>query len=271
MAAHLIMSTSITCHADEKVVLITGAASGIGLAIGKHLSALGHVVYLTDVNSSAIDKAAAHLTKEGLAVYPVALDVTDESAISNVIARIRQEQNRLDILINNAGMQHVAQLENFPGDKWKQLIDVMLSGPALLVKAALPMMRQEDFGRIVNIGSIHSLVASPYKSAYIAAKHGLLGFSKTIALETADQNITINTLCPSYVKTPLVDQQIVDQARENNIPEEQVINDIMLAPMPKKSFIELEEICGAVDFLISDSARNMTGQQLVLDGGWTCR
>ena len=181
------------------------------------------------------------------------------------------KNHQIDILINNAGMQHVAPLESFPGDTWKRLIDIMLSGPALLVKATLPIMHQQNFGRIVNIGSIHSLIASPYKSAYVAAKHGLLGFAKTIALETADRNITINTICPSYVKTPLVDQQIASQARENNIPEEQVINEIMLAPMPKKNFIQLEEICSAVDYLISDGARNMTGQQMVLDGGWTCR
>lgn len=141
----------------------------------------------------------------------------------------------------------------------------------MLSRALLPMMRRHNFGRIINIGSIHSLVASPHKSAYVAAKHGLLGFSKVVALETAEQNITINTICPSYVKTPLVEQQIASQAKVHGISEEEVVNKIMLEPMPKKSFIEMDELSGAVNYLISDAARNMTGQELVLDGGWTIK
>ena len=165
----------------------------------------------------------------------------------------------------------MARLEEFPADKWKLLIDVLLTGPAMLTRALLPLMRQHNFGRIINIGSIHSLVASPYKSAYVTAKHGLLGFSKTIALETADQDITINTICPAYVKTPLVEKQITNQAVEHGISEQDVINNIMLEPMPKKSFISPEEICGTIDYLASPAARNMTGQTIVLDGAWTAR
>ena len=156
-------------------------------------------------------------------------------------------------------------------DRWRLINEVLLVGPALLTRIVLPLMREQNYGRIVNIGSIHSLVASANKSAYVAAKHGLLGFAKVVALETSDQDITINTLCPSYVKTPLIEMQIADQARHNGISEAEVIDQVMLAPMPKKSFIEMDELVGAVDFLLSPAANNMTGQQIVLDGGWTVR
>jgi len=147
----------------------------------------------------------------------------------------------------------------------------MLVGPALLTQAFLPAMRQANFGRIINLGSVHSLIASPYKSAYVAAKHGLLGFAKTLALETGDCNVTINTICPSYVKTPLVEQQIAAQAKENNISEADVVNKIMLEPMPKRAFIEMDELGATAAFLLSDAARNITAQTLVIDGGWTAR
>jgi 3-hydroxybutyrate dehydrogenase len=178
---------------------------------------------------------------------------------------------RVDVLINNAGLQHVSRLEEFPESKWDQLLDVMLKGPYLLTKALLPRMKQQGFGRIVNIGSIHGLVASPFKSAYVAAKHGLVGLSKTVALETADVDITMNTICPAYIRTPLVDKQIADQAKTHGISEDDVIKKIMLEPMPKKAFISIEEIAATVEFLISHNARNITGQTIVIDGGWTAR
>lgn len=176
-----------------------------------------------------------------------------------------------DVLINNAGLQHVAPLEEFPPAKWQQLIAVMLTGAAMLTRAALPAMRSAGYGRIVNIGSIHGLVASPYKSAYVAAKHGLIGFSKTVALETSDCDITINTVCPSYVRTPLVDAQIDSLARTHRLTREQVIEEIMLKPMPKRQFISLEELTGTVEFLLSSTARNITGQCITIDGGWTAQ
>ena len=178
---------------------------------------------------------------------------------------------RIDVLINNAGLQHVSPIEQFPEARWDTLIDVMLKGPFLLTQAVLPRMRQANFGRIVNIGSIHSLVASPYKSAYVAAKHGLLGLAKVVALEAGEADITINTICPAYIRTPLVDAQIAAQAKANGISEQEVIDKIMLAPMPKKSFITMEEVAGAIEFLIGAAARNVTGQTIVIDGGWTAR
>jgi 3-hydroxybutyrate dehydrogenase len=155
--------------------------------------------------------------------------------------------------------------------RWDYLIQVMLTGSARLVRALLPVMREHRFGRIVNVGSIHSLVASPNKSAYVAAKHGLLGLTKTIALETAGSDITINTICPSYVKTPLVDMQIADQARTRGIPEADVVREIMLKPMPKGVFIGIDELAGIALFLMSPAARNITGQAIVVDGGWTAQ
>jgi 3-hydroxybutyrate dehydrogenase len=177
----------------------------------------------------------------------------------------------LDVLINNAGLQHVAPLEEFPIARWDFLIQVMLTGVARVTRAALPGMRQRGFGRIVNIGSIHSLVASPYKSAYVAAKHGLVGFTRAIALETADTDITINTICPSYVKTPLVETQIAGQSRTRGIPEEAVVREVMLKPMPKGVFIGFDELAGITAFLASPTARNITGQTIVVDGGWTAQ
>jgi 3-hydroxybutyrate dehydrogenase len=255
----------------EKSALVTGAASGIGLAISTRLAQLGYSVVLSDTNFVAVQAAAEVLSKKGLDVLALELDVTSGKDINNAFEIIEAEWGRIDILVNNAGVQYVSRLEDFPSDRWKFLTEVLLVGPAMLTREVLPLMRRHNYGRIVNIGSIHSLVASPNKSAYVAAKHGLLGFSKVVALETASQDITINTICPSYVKTALVEMQIANQAKEHGISEEEVVDKIMLEPMPKKSFIEMDELLGALEFLIGPAARNMTGQQIVLDGGWTVR
>lgn len=209
------------------------------------------------------------LNKAGIKAHAIALDVGNAEDIETLPARLLPV--KIDVLINNAGIQHVAKLEDFPAATWQKLINVMLVGPAMMSKAFLPQMRDSNFGRIINIGSLHSVVASPFKSAYVAAKHGLLGFAKTLALETGDCDVTVNTLCPAYVKTQLVEQQIASQALENGISEQDVINKIMLEPMPKKAFIEIDELAESVDFLISRAARNITAQAIVLDGGWTAR
>jgi 3-hydroxybutyrate dehydrogenase len=255
----------------KRVALVTGAASGIGLAICSDLAQQGYAVWLSDSQYEAAEHAAKKMQSQGFNVNALKLDVTSEADIAQAVAGLEAAGGYADILVNNAGIQHVARLEDFPADRWKLIAEILLIGPAMLSRALLPLMRRHNFGRIINVGSIHSLVASPHKSAYVAAKHGLLGFSKVVALETADQNITINTLCPSYVKTPLVEQQIANQAKVHGISEADVINKIMLEPMPKKSFIEMDELSGAVNYLISDAARNMTGQELVLDGGWTVK
>ncbi|TKB47518.1 3-hydroxybutyrate dehydrogenase [Thalassotalea mangrovi] len=249
--------------------LITGAASGIGFGIAKSMGLKGHQVIITDINQQRVDEALTELKKNGVSASGYPLDVTSSKDLDNLMASLNGV--RIDVLVNNAGIQHVSRLEDFPMDKWQLILDVLLVGPTRSCQRMLPKMRAQGFGRIINIGSIHGLVASPFKSAYVAAKHGLIGFSKVIALETADTDITINTICPAYVKTALVEKQIADQAKQHGMSEADVIDKIMLEPMPKKSFIDIEEIAHTVEFLASKNARNMTGQALVLDGGWTVK
>lgn len=247
-------------------ILITGAGSGIGTGIALELARAGHHIIVSDLNADAAEQVALSIRNDGGMAESVGLDVTSDHSVASALASISRP---VDVLVNNAGLQHVCPLEEFPLSKWDLLIQVMLVGVARLTHAILPGMRERGFGRIVNIGSIHALVASPYKSAYVAAKHGLVGFSKVVALETAASDITINTVCPSYVKTPLVERQIADQARTRGISESEVISQVMLKPMPKGVFIEIDELAGVTAFLISAAARNITGQTLVLDGGWT--
>lgn len=249
-------------------ILITGAASGIGAGLARELAQSGHHVIVSDRMLDEARRVAASLGSEGLSSEAIQLDVTSDASVAAAVGNLERP---VDVLVNNAGLQHVAPLEEFAIERWDYLIQVMLTGVARLTRAILPGMRARGFGRIVNIGSIHSLVASPYKSAYVAAKHGLLGLSKVIALETAKVDITINTICPSYVRTPLVDQQIAAQARSHGIPESEVIDRMMLEPMPKHAFIGIDELTGITQFLISPAARNITGQTLVVDGGWTVR
>jgi len=246
-------------------ILITGAGSGIGKGLAQALAAEGHSLLVTDLRQEAAESAAEEIRAAGGEADARVLDVSDAASIAAL------EGESIDVLINNAGLQHVAPIEEFPPEKFDLLIQVMLTGAAMLTRAVLPGMREQGFGRVINIGSIHSLIASPYKSAYVAAKHGLLGFSKVVALETADTDITINTVCPSYVLTPLVEQQIAGQAKSNGISEQDVIDEIMLKPMPKKAFISIDELAGVCTFLVSAAARNITGQTITVDGGWTAR
>jgi 3-hydroxybutyrate dehydrogenase len=249
-------------------ILITGAASGIGAGLAAELARAGHHVIASDLRLEDTGAVADRIRAGGGSADALAIDVTSDDSVAAALGSLRRPP---DVLVNNAGLQHVAPLEEFPMAKWNLLIQVMLTGVARLTRAVLPGMRARGFGRIVNIGSIHSLVASPYKSAYIAAKHGLVGFSKGIALESADVDVTINTICPSYVKTPLVDKQIADQARTRGIAESEVVSQIMLKPMPKGVFIGVDELAGITAFLVSPAARNITGQTIVVDGGWTAQ
>ena len=206
-------------------VLITGAASGIGAGLSLELGRSGRRVIVSDLQLDGARAIAASIRAEGGSAEAVAMDVSSDESVAAAMSSLPCP---VDVLVNNAGLQHVAPLEEFQMTRWALLVQVMLIGVARLTRAVLPGMRERGFGRIVNIGSIHSLVASPFKSAYVAAKHGLIGFSKAIALETAGADITINTICPSYVKTPLVDKQIAEQARTRGIPESEVVEKIML-------------------------------------------
>jgi 3-hydroxybutyrate dehydrogenase len=250
-------------------ILLTGAASGLGRGLALHFGGKGHHLLLADQNADGLRQTVALLGAVAERAETFALDVRSAAQVRELFAALGER--RIDLLVNDAGVQYVARLEEFPEERWDVLLDVMLKGPFLLTQAVLPRMRAAGFGRVVHIGSIHSLVASAFKSAYVAAKHGLLGLSKVAALETADADITVNTICPSYIRTPLVEAQIAAQARAHGISEEEVVGRIMLEPMPKKQFITVEEVAAAIEFLASHEARNITGQTLVIDGGWTAR
>lgn len=250
-------------------ILITGAGSGIGAGLALGLAGEGRTIIASDFDTEAAEATARSVRDAGHAAEAMTLDVASDFHLAELSEAA--DQQAVDVLVNNAGVQHVARLEDFPPEQWRRLVEIMLNGAALATRAVLPAMRRQGFGRVVNIGSVHSLVASPYKTAYIAAKHGLLGFAKALALEVADTDITINTVCPAYVKTPLVDNQIAAQAREHGLSEDEVINEIMLKPMPKKAFIQQDELNGTVEFLISPAARNITAQAITLDGGWTAQ
>lgn len=254
---------------QKRNILITGAGSGIGAGLAAHFAQSGYRLIVTDLNDAAAHAVADGIQAAGGRACAAALDVADAAAVQALVED--PATGSVDVLINNAGLQHVSRLEEFDPARWQLLVNVMLIGAANMMRATLPGMRARGHGRIVNIGSIHSLVGSPYKSAYVAAKHGLIGLSKVIALETGDTDITVNSVCPAYVRTQLVDQQITRQAAEHRLTEESVITEIMLKPMPKKAFITIAEIAAAVEYFIGDGARNVTGQALALDGGWTAQ
>jgi 3-hydroxybutyrate dehydrogenase len=254
---------------QSRIILLTGAGSGLGRGLAQIFAAQGHSLILADLNADGLNETLKLLGKDAERAATHVVNVTSSQQIQELFNALAGK--RVDVLINNAGLQHVSPLEKFPEERWDLLMDVMLKGSFLMTQAALPLMRKNNFGRIINIGSIHALIASPFKSAYVAAKHGLMGLSKVVALESADADITINTICPAYVRTPLVDAQIAAQAKTHGISEDDVINKIMLEPMPKKAFITIEEVAGAVEFLMSPAARNITGQAIVMDGGWTAK
>lgn len=247
----------------SRVALVTGTSSGIGAAVVKHFCELGHQVLAVDFNPAG--KAVAE--QAGAAFFEA--DLTDPDACRAAVADAVNRFGGVDILVNNAGIQHVASIETFPEEKWRQIMDLMLTAPFLLTQAAWPHMRKNGWGRIVNVASIHAQVASPGKAAYISAKHGMIGLTKTAALEGGEQGITANAVCPAYVKTPLVDNQIADQAKLNNMDEKEVIEKVMLKQAAIKRLIEPEEVAQLVAYLVSDAAGAVTGSSFNIDLGWT--
>jgi 3-hydroxybutyrate dehydrogenase len=250
-------------------ILLTGAASGLGRGLALYFAGRGHRLLLADRDTDGLKETISRMGSPAQPPTLHLLDVTSAQQVRDLVAALGDQ--RIDLLINDAGVQYVSRVEEFPEEQWDRLVDVMLKGPFLLTQAVLPLMRKAGFGRIVHIGSIHSLVASAFKSAYCAAKHGLLGLARVTALETAEVDITINTICPSYIRTPLVEAQIQAQARVHGIGEQEVIDRIMLEPMPKRQFITIEEVAATIEFLAGPHARNITGQTIVIDGGWTAR
>jgi 3-hydroxybutyrate dehydrogenase len=256
-----------------QAAVITGSTSGIGHAMAASLAAQGVDVVLNGFGDPArieADRAALEAAS-GVKVRYHGADMSKPAEIADLIAYAHKELGRLDILVNNAGLQHVAPIDEFPDDKWDTLIAVILSSTFHASKAAIPIMKAQGRGRIVNIASAHGLVASPFKSAYVAAKHGVVGFTKVSALELARTGITANAICPGYVKTPLVEAQIVDQAKARGIPVERVIEDVILAAQPNKTFVEYDQLAGMLLYLVSDLGASTTGAALTIDGGWTAQ
>jgi 3-hydroxybutyrate dehydrogenase len=258
---------------DGKVALVTGSTSGIGLGIAESLAAQGARIVLNGFG----DLRQIEMTKDRIAfehsvpvVYSNA-DLSQPSAVIDMMAFAADSLGEVDILVNNAGIQHVAPIDDFPAAKWDAIIAINLSSAFYAIRAALPGMKRRNWGRIVNIASAHGLVASPFKSAYVAAKHGVIGLTKVVALEAAQTGITCNAICPGYVWTPLVEKQIEDQAKTHNIPRESVIKDVLLKAQPNKRFAETREIGALTAFLCSENAASITGAALPVDGGWTAQ
>jgi 3-hydroxybutyrate dehydrogenase len=255
-----------------KTALVTGSTSGIGKAIAERFAAEGANVVLNGFgDAKEIERQRSELERHGVRAMHHPADMTKPPQIAAMVEEAQKAFGRVDILVNNAGIQHVAPVEEFPVDKWDAIIAINLSSAFHATRAAVPAMKRAKWGRIINMGSIHSLVASPFKGAYVAAKHGLVGFTKTIALELAENGITVNAICPGYALTPIVENQIDDQSKAHHIPRENVIREIILANQPTKRFVKLEELSALALFLASDAAASITGAALMIDGGWTAR
>jgi 3-hydroxybutyrate dehydrogenase len=254
-----------------KVSLVTGSTSGIGLGISRALAEAGSDVVLNGFGiSSEIAKEKDQMAAEfDVKVSYSPADMNQPEAIAEMISMTLAEHGRLDVLINNAGIQYVAPLEEFPVQKWDAILSINLSSAFHTTRLALPAMRKNKFGRVINIASAHGLVASPFKAAYVAAKHGIVGLTKVAALETAEDGITCNAICPGYVYTPLVEAQIDGQATAHGVSREQVIHDVLLAQQPNKRFATVEELGALTVFLASEAAASITGIALPVDGGWT--
>ena len=255
-----------------QVSVVTGSTSGIGRALAEALVSTGAKVVLNGLGDpEQIERVRSELAAGGAEVRYHGADMTQPDQIADLIAYAEREFGRLDILVNNAGVQHVAAVEEFPPEKWDFILAVNLTAVFHATRAAIPIMKRQGRGRIVNVASAHSLVASPFKSAYVAAKHGVAGFTKSVALEVATAGVTINCISPGYVRTPLVDGQIKDQAVARGISEEAVMRDVILAAQPTKKFVEYDQLAGLLLYLVSDAGASANGANFSVDGGWTAQ
>lgn len=262
---------SNTSDHSRRVALITGAGSGIGRAAALALAAQGASVAVTDLKPETAEATAAAIEAAGGRALALSGDVSDRAVAKGWVERTGYELGAVDILINNAGLQFVSPVHEFPEDRWDQLIQIVLTGPFLMTRYALPGMLEKGWGRIVNLGSIHSLVASKFKSAYVSAKFGLLGLTKTVALETAGMGVTVNCVCPSYVRTPLIEIQVPTLAEKHGLSEEDVIKKVILPNCPLGRLLEPDEIAAAILYLCSDAAGGVTGSAFQIDGAWTAQ
>jgi len=256
-----------------KTALVTGSTSGIGLGIAEALAKQGANIVLNGFGErSEIERLRARLAeKHHIDVQYDGADMSKPDAIEAMMKTALARFGALDVVVNNAGIQHVAPVEEFPVDKWNAIIAINLSAAFHTTRLALPAMKKKGWGRIVNIASAHALVASPFKAAYVSAKHGLAGLTKTVALEAAEHGITVNAICPGYVWTPLVEKQIPDTAKARGMTEDEVKRDVLLAAQPTKRFVAVEEVAGLAVFLAGDAAASITGALLSIDGGWTAQ
>jgi 3-hydroxybutyrate dehydrogenase len=250
----------------SKVAIVTGAASGIGLACAERLANDGCTVVLADLN----DKAGQEHARRLRGTF-VSADLSKREGCRKLVDETLRLHGTVHILVNNAGYQHVAPIEEFPEEQWERMIALMLTAPFLLTRYCWPAMKKQKWGRVINIGSIHALVASPFKAGYISAKHGLVGLTRAAALEGGEYGITVNAICPAYVRTPLVDSQIADQAKANRLSPEEVIEKVMLAPAAVKRLIEPAEVADFAAYLCTEAAGVITGSALAMDLGWTAR
>jgi 3-hydroxybutyrate dehydrogenase len=258
---------------EGKTALVTGSTSGIGWGMAQAFAAQRCNIVLNGFGDpQEIETRRSELVKRfGVQAIHIGADMLDPAQIRRMAAQAVDHFGVIHILVNNAGVQHVAPVETFPEDRWDAIIAINLSSAFHAIKALLPRMRQEGWGRIINVASAHGLVASPFKSAYVAAKHGLVGLTKTVALETAGSGITCNAICPGFVLTPLVEKQIDDQAHARGVSREQAVADLMHARQPSKEFVKIDEVAAAAVFLASDGAASMTGSNLSVDGGWVAQ
>lgn len=265
--------SGIQTDLSGQTAIITGSTSGIGAALAEGLAANGANIVLNGLGDLDAIKAlrARMATQHGVEVRYHAANMLKPDEIAEMVAFAQSEFGRVDILVNNAGIQHVAPVDEFPTQKWDAILAINLSSAFHTIKAAVPLMKAQGRGRIVNLASAHALVASPYKSAYVAAKHGILGLTKTVALEVAEAGITVNAICPGYVKTPLVEGQIADTAKARGISEEEVVRDVMLAAQPTKKFVMYDELVGALLYLVSDAGASCNGTSISVDGGWVAK
>ena len=256
-----------------QVAVISGSTSGIGLALARSVASRGGEVVLNGLGDPAgIETTRAELESAcGVRVRYHPADMRKGDEVADMVAYAQRELGRVDILVNNAGVQHVEAVEHFPGDKWEQIIAINLSSTFYATRAAIPIMKAQGRGRIINVASAHGLVASPFKSAYVAAKHGVLGFTKTVALELAQDNITCNAICPGFVETPIVAKQIADQARTRGLSKEAVLKDVILGSQPTKRFVTTDELAGIFLYLVSDLGASANGASFSIDGGWTAQ
>ncbi|MEE2567413.1 3-hydroxybutyrate dehydrogenase [Hyphobacterium marinum] len=265
--------SGIKTDLSGQTAVITGSTSGIGAALAEGLAANGANIVLNGLGDlDSIKALRARIAKDhGVEVRYHAANMLKPDEIAEMIAFAQSEFGRVDILVNNAGIQHVAPVDEFPTEKWDAILAINLSSAFHTIKAAVPIMKAQGRGRIVNLASAHALVASPFKSAYVAAKHGIMGLTKTVALEVAEAGITVNAICPGYVKTPLVEGQIADTAKARGISEEEVVRDVMLAAQPTKKFVMYDELVGALLYLVSDAGASCNGTSISVDGGWVAK